>query len=128
MSKKQANVVAATILLTLATAALAVQVPETDPLAELLKLIANWQALSPLAIASSVIVIVVQSVKKFFPDFQHTRAVVVVGGLVYGLLQALVSGMDFVSAIIFVLVTSGGAVALYELFKKPLNTAFGVKK
>ena len=103
-------------------------VPEGDPLSALLALVTNWSAMSPLAIASGVIVLLVQGFKKFFPGFQYLKFVVVFGGVGYGFVQALVSGMTALNAGVFILLTSGGAVAIYELFKTPLNAMFGTNK
>lgn len=106
----------------------AIVVPDGDPLAALLQLVTSWGVMAPLVKASTAIVLLVQGFKKFFPNFQYLKFVVVIGGVGYGFVQALVSGMQPLNAGVFILLTSGGAVALYELFKTPLNVLFQVKK
>jgi hypothetical protein len=102
-------------------------VPEGDPLSALLNLVMNWGATAPLVLASTIIMIIVQAFKKFFPTFQYIKFVVVIGGIAYGTVQSMITGMTFVNSIVFALLTSGGAVAIYELFKTPLNAVSGVK-
>lgn len=106
----------------------AVTVPEGDPLASALEAFLNIKSLSPLGIASAVVVVLVQLVKKYFPGFEYYDVVVVLGGLTYGVLQAILSGSSVGQALLFILVTSGGAMMLYDLFKTPVNALFKVKK
>jgi hypothetical protein len=121
------------ILITLLFAAMAfgdsvIVVPDADPLSTLLGLIAKWSSVSPLVLASSVVVIITQAVKKFVPGFAYTKIVVVVGGIIYGVIQSLITGMTFINAVVFVMLTSGGAMALYDVFRSPLNSVMGMKK
>lgn len=102
------------------------EVPDGDPLSALLNLVLNFKTISPLAIASSAIVIFVQLVKKYMPGFKYYDIVVVLGGLIYGTIQSLMSGMDIFSSLVFIFITSGGAMMLYNLFKTPLNAVFKV--
>ncbi len=103
-------------------------VPDGDPLTTLLTLVTSLKTMSPLAIASSVIVLVVQGVKKFLPGFQYTKVIVVLGGIFWAFVQSMTSGLSPINAGIFVLLTSGGAIAIYEVFKTPLNAIFAVPK
>jgi type IV secretory pathway VirB2 component (pilin) len=97
-------------------------VPDGDPLAMLLALIQNWGAWGPLAIGSAVIAIAVQALKKFAGDFSYKRLVITVLGVVYGVVVALAQGSGVVSALVMALITSGGAVAIYEAFKNGPTT------
>ena len=115
----------AVALLLLPAVAFGVDVPDVDPLVELLKLIQTWGAAGPLVIGASVITIVVQALKKFAPDFQYKRLLVVFLSCVYSVILSLSGGVDIASSLVMVLVTSGGAMALYEAFKSPLNKAVG---
>jgi hypothetical protein len=101
-------------------------VPDVDPLTELLQLITQWASLAPLIRASLGIVVVVQVFKKFVPNFKYLNIVVVLGGVLYGFLQSLASGLSLVNALTFVLLTSGGAVAIYGLLKDQLNSIFKI--
>jgi hypothetical protein len=103
-------------------------VPDVDPLSALLDLVMHWGATAPLVLASTIVTILVQVFKRFFPTFPYTKFVVVIGGVVYGVIQSLSTGMTFINAVVFALLTSGGSVAIYELFKTPLNAVSGIKK
>lgn len=103
-------------------------VPEGDPLAALLNLVMNWSSIAPLVKASAIIMVAVQAFKKFVPTFQYLKVVVVIGGVIYGFIQSMMTGMSLANAAVFVLLTSGGAVAIYELLKTPLNAVAGIKK
>ena len=103
-------------------------VPDGDPLGALLSLVMSWASVAPLVKASTIIMIAVQAFKKFLPDFLYMKVIVVVGGIIYGTVQSMMTGMSLVNAVVFVLLTSGGAVALYELIKTPLNAVTGTTK
>jgi len=103
-------------------------VPDGDPLGALLSLVMTWGSMAPLVKASAIIMISVQAFKKFAPDFKYMKVVVVVGGVIYGAVQSMMTGMTLVNAVVFVLLTSGGAVALYELLKTPLTAVTGTNK
>lgn len=126
------NRIAFTVLCLAGFSALALfgstDVPDGDPLITLLNLILNFKASGPLVIAASIVTIIVQGVKKFAPTFPYSKGVAVFGGVIYGIFQALQSGLGLVESLVFVLVTSGGAVAIYEYLKNPLNAVFQVKK
>lgn len=96
---------------------LAAEVPEVNALQALVDLITNWKALTPLGIGSAVIVIVVQLLKQFFPSSNVVRLVVVVLGVAYGVLTSLLNGMGIIEALVLGIITSGGAVAIYEAVK-----------
>jgi hypothetical protein len=91
--------------------------PDGDPLQSLLALFMNWKAMGPLAIGSAFIVAAVQALKKLFPEFPYKRGIVTVLGVAYGVLTAVTQGMGLGAALIAALLTSGGAVAIYEALK-----------
>lgn len=127
--KKLSLALVASLVLVTAVVFAGPDVPDGDPLVALLQLFGNWSVASSIARGIAFVLIIVQTFKKFAPDSPFTRYVVVIGGVVYAFLQSLSTGMSFVNALVFVLVTSGGAVALYELvFKRALNSLFQVKK
>lgn len=101
----------------------ALDIPDSDPLSVLLALVQNAKTLAPLSIASLVIMFIVQVFKKLFPNFLYTRFVVVIGGVIYGVIHQLLTGLSLVNSLAFILITSGGAVAIYELFVKPASGA-----
>ncbi len=103
-------------------------VPDGDPLVALLQLLQNWGTAVPLAKATAVIMILVQAVKKLFPGFVGLRFVVVIGGIAYAVVNSLATGLSLANSITLVLLSSGGAVALYELFFKPVGAAVAAMK
>lgn len=98
-----------------------IEVPEGDPLATLLQLILNFKALGPVAIAALVVTFVVQGLKKFFPPASSnvSRAIVTVLSVAYGIIQQVISGLSVLDSLVFVLLTMGGAVMIYEFAIKP---------
>lgn len=105
-----------------------IDVPDGDPLVALINLLLNFKASGPLVIAATVVTIVVQGVKRFAPDFKYTLGVTIFGGVVYGVCQALLSGLGLVESLVFIFVTSGGATVIYEYLTKPVKTAIQAKK
>lgn len=96
------------------------EVPEGDPTQSLLALILSWKSLGGVGIASGLISVVVQSLRKFLPSSGVKKAVVVTLGVVYAVLQMVLGGGGIMDALVTVLLTSGGAVAIYEWAIKPL--------
>ena len=96
------------------------EVPPGDPLQSLLALIMNWKASTPIVIGIGLISVIVQSLKAFLPSSAVRKAVVVALGVAYALLQAVIGGIGWMEAAVMILLTSGGAVALYEWVIKPL--------
>ncbi len=92
-------------------------VPDGDPLAALLALIANWKSSAPLALGMGVVALLTQVFKKFFPAFPYTRVVVTVLACAYGVLAGVVQGLPLLSVVVTVLISGGGAVAIYEAAK-----------
>ncbi len=92
-------------------------VPDVDPLAKLVELLTHFQTMSPIAIGLAVVVIGTQALKKFFPNWPYNRLTVSVLSVLYGLGQALLGGASWTSAGVLVLITGGGAVAIYEAWK-----------
>ncbi len=95
-------------------------VPVVEPLGALLALITSFSAMSPIAIASAVIVILVQLMNKFLTTSVAKKGAVVALGVVYALVQKVMGGMGWLDAAALVMLTSGGAVAIYEFVIKPL--------
>ena len=106
------------MLITAVCFAVELEVPEGDPLAKLLELITNWKTLTPIAIGSGAVV-VVQLLRKFLPTSNIRRALVVVLGVAWAVFQGLLNGMGALDMIVMVLLTSGGAVLIYEAAIKP---------
>ena len=107
------------MLITAVCFAVELEVPEGDPLAKLLELITNWKTLTPIGIGSGAIVVVVQLLRKFLPTSNIRRALVVVLGVACAVFQGLLNGMGALDMIVMVLLTSGGAVLIYEAAIKP---------
>lgn len=102
--------------------ALAVEgsVPEINPLLALGELILNYNGLSSMAKGILFVNILVQVVKQA-SDFEHKRLLVVLFSVVYGVLEYMSAGGSFVSAFVAILVSGGGAMALYEVAKPLLK-------
>lgn len=105
-----------------------IDVPDGDPLALLLSLAAQWRVIAPLVRGMMIIMILVQGLKKFAPGFRYLKIVVALGGVVYAVLQSLASGYGIAETLVTVLLVFGGAIAIYQSFKAPLNSVFQVKK
>jgi hypothetical protein len=93
------------------------EVPNVDPLAQLLLLIRDWQAMGPLALGMAVVIFLVQVIKRFAPGFRYSRTVVTILSVAYALLMSVSTGSTWLEAGIAVLIVGGGAVAIYEAFK-----------
>lgn len=107
------------VLLTVGVVAFAeTPVPDGDPFTTLVMLIANLKSMGPIAIAMAVITILVQGGKAFLgDDFKYKRVAVTILGVAYGIFVSLNNGLGIVEALVLGLVTSGGAVAIYEAIK-----------
>lgn len=92
-------------------------VPDGDPLTLLLNLIFTWKSAGPLALGMGIVVLATQVVKKLLPDFQHKRLVVTILSCAYGVVLGVSQGLGWLPTVVAVLVTGGGAVAIYEAFK-----------
>lgn len=92
-------------------------VPDGDALQLLLQLLTQWSSLSPLAIGSILIVIAMQVLKMFAGDFKFKRLAVVLLGCIYAVIQSRIQGLDIGNAVVLMLISSGGAVALFEAIK-----------
>jgi hypothetical protein len=95
-------------------------VPEINPLTALGELVLNYNSLSSMAKGILFVNILVQVVKQA-SDFQHKRLLVVLFSVVYGVLEYMSAGGNFVSAFVAVLISGGGAMALYESAKPLLK-------
>lgn len=92
-------------------------VPGVDPLAELMLLIRDWKAMSPLALTIGIVILTVQMIKSFAPGFKYTRLAVTICSVIYGVLLSVQQGMSWQNALVVVVITGGGAVAIYEAWK-----------
>ena len=98
-----------------------VEVLEGDPLAAILELVLNFKSMAPLALASAVIVFLVQAGRKFFPSSGVRKAVVTVLSVAYVIIQNVLSGgLGWVESGVLVLFTMGGATMIYNYAIKPL--------
>jgi hypothetical protein len=73
--------------------------------------------MSPLAIGAAAVVVLTQAIKKFWPNWPYNRLTVSVLSVIYGIVYALMNGANFLNASVLVLITGGGAVAVYEALK-----------
>lgn len=116
------------LLALIATTVFAVppEIPDVDPIAALVELVKNFKDLGTLPLAMSVIVIAVQVIKKYFINSKYAFLLVTVLSLAYGGAHAMVNGAGLSSALVLVLITQGGAIAIYEAIKalwKPVQAA-----
>lgn len=92
--------------------------PDVDPVTQILSLIANWKTGGVIGAGMGIVVLLGQLAKQFLPEgFKFKRLLVVVLSCVYGVLASIVQGTPPLAAILVILVTSGGAMALYEALK-----------
>jgi len=94
-----------------------VPLPEVDPLSALIELVKNWQAVGLLGGAMTLIVVVVQVLKKSFIDAKYSPLIVTVLSVLYSIGHYVAGGMSAVNAVITAVITGGGAVAIYEAYK-----------
>lgn len=92
-------------------------VPGVDPLQELLDLVKNWRAITPLALAMTAVTVSTSILKNLAPEFKYKRLAVVVLSVIYGGLGAFMAGSSVLDSLIFALISGGGAVAIYEAWK-----------
>jgi hypothetical protein len=102
-------------------------IPDVDPLAQLLLLVANWKAMGPLALGMGLVVLSVQILKRFAAGFKYSRVAVTMLSVLYGVLLSVQSGMSFMNACLAVVITGGGAVAIYEAWKGISKSLEGAK-
>lgn len=96
-------------------------VPEGDPLASLFLLFTSWKVSAPLAIGSTAIVIIVQACRRFFPSSAVANIAVAALSVAYTVIQKVLNGgMSIGSALVYVLITAGGAAFLYNFVLKPI--------
>ncbi len=105
-----------------------IDVPSGEPLSLLFSLLQNFKVWAPLVTGSTVIVIVMEVLKRFAGDFKYKRVVVASLGSLYAVIQALLSGSDIFSAIGLALFTYGGAFAIYEGILNPTLNRLNVNK
>jgi len=106
-------------LMVSAVAQVGPSVPEVNVLEQLGQLVIGWSALGAIAKASAFVLITVQVMKQ--ASFKYKRIAVIVMSIVYGVLQLVIGGESPVAASMAVLVSGGGAVALYNALKPLLK-------
>lgn len=103
-------------------------VPVEDIFKSISDLVKNYKGMKGIAIASSVLMVLIQVCKteimgrlisKANPFLN--RVIITVCGQICGILMASNSGMSWLEAVITGLLTSGGAVAIYEAIKPLLK-------
>jgi hypothetical protein len=97
-----------------------IAVPDVNPLEAILSLLTNFKSMGPLAIASLSITIVVQSLKQFLPDSKAKKLAVLLLSLAYGVIAKIMLGTSWPEALVLVMLSGGGATAIYEWFVKPV--------
>lgn len=103
-----------------------VEVPEVDPAKAIVELVTNWKTMSPVAIGSMIILILVQILKsslfgQFFKHLEWKRLLITILGVIYGILYLVSTGTSWLSAAVIGLISAGGAVAIYEAVKPLLE-------
>ena len=91
-------------------------VPEGDIFTEILKLL-SFKTLGIIGAGMSVIVILMQVLKKFVGDFDYKQVVVVVLGVAYAVFASIAGGASVLQALLTVLVASGGAMKIFDAIK-----------
>lgn len=101
-----------------------VVVPMKSVFESISDLVKNFKGLTSIGVFSAILVIIIQFLKtdvagNFLKKLTPTmkRIIITVLGQVSGILIAVVGGMGWVDAIIAGLLTSGGAIAIFEVFK-----------
>jgi hypothetical protein len=93
--------------------------PDADIGAVLVQIATNYKTMGLLGLLSLLTLLSVQLIKKFVPDtFKWKRLLALGMAILYSIASGLlVPGSSLASVLITVLLTSGGAMALYETLK-----------
>lgn len=99
---------------------------EGDPTLTLIKLVTEWKAMSPVAIGAMVILLLIQLLKSsffggFFKSLEWKRFFITFLGIAYGVVYLISSGTPWLHALVVGLLSSGGAVAIYQALKPILD-------
>lgn len=108
------------LLMTGMAFAQSIEIPEVNVLEKLGNLVLNWNAMSDL-MKGSIIVMVIAQVIKQASHFKYKRFLVVILSVIYGVGQMVIGGEGLGGAIVSVLVSGGGAMAIYESLKPLLK-------
>ena len=93
-------------------------VPDSDAVVLVMKLVAEWKVLGPVGIGIVLVMLAVQAIKALVPeDFKYKRLAVLLLAMIYMGLVSVSAGGSVGAAVLGVLITSGGAMALYEALK-----------
>lgn len=94
--------------------------PDVDPLSILLLLVTNFSIMAPIAIAMSVVSIIVRVLDRYLKTKVVKKGLVVLLSVVYAIFEGVSAGLGWLEAVALVLLTSGGATAIYHWVIKPL--------
>ena len=94
-------------------------IPEGDISALILKLATDYKTLGAMGIIVLAVLLSVQLIKKFVNDgWKYKRLLVLGVSIVYSILSGVVlPGSNIITVIVTVFITSGGAIALFEVLK-----------
>jgi hypothetical protein len=99
-------------------------VPLDQAFKELITLVSNYKAMSPIALSIGIVMLLTTVLKTdlvggFFKNQSALvkRLIITVLGQVAGVLTMISTGIPYTQAIIVGLISSGGAVAVYEAYK-----------
>lgn len=99
-------------------------VPLDQAFKELISLVSNYKAMSPIALSVSIVLLLTTLLKTdlvggFFKNQSAMikRLIITVLGQVAGVLTMISTGIAWHQAVIVGLISSGGAVAVYEAYK-----------
>jgi hypothetical protein len=105
-------------------------VPLSDFFNDIIELVRNWKGMGALAISSAILTLIVHGLRvvalgDLFDSLRPgiKRAAIIILGQVQGIVLAISGGMAWWEAILTGLLTSGGAIAIYECLKPLLNKA-----
>ncbi len=93
-------------------------------------LIKDWKNLQAVGVVSAIMMIVVQILKYLIKEFLNdpgkevmanwARVLITLLGVVVAILSKVMTGVPWIDACIFALITSGGAISLYQVLKPVL--------
>jgi len=103
-----------------------IEVPSVDPAQAIVDLVTNWKEMSPLAIGASIILLLIQLLKSslfggFFKHLEWKRFFITFLGVLYGVVYMVSTGSPWINAIVVGVISTGGAVAIYEALKPILE-------
>ncbi len=98
-----------------------------DIVKSILDLVKNWKGNTAIAIISAISMVIIQCLKYAIKNFLQdpsketlanwSRFFVVLLGVIVMILSSVAGGMSWIDSSIFALITSSGAIAIYQVFK-----------